>query len=522
MEVAATHTLQENCTQKDCQLRKGHSGLIKHVPTLGTRRVADYKYAGRDGPYSYLEVKTVLKDAIGIDPDSKGFVCSFVELKDKRIKKKEYLATQEHLQNLINWIQEKGDVIVAIEGKSGQSKPLEKALRKAEIVFYSFRPSDVSKFRKAVLGQNKNNERDAESVARYAMALEAQGKLSNWKRVWFPDEELQMLTRSYERTSKELTAELNRLWKLIRTASVDLYLALGGNNSSVKISWNMLKSQGVLKLLAEKPDICEWKTLSETDLLKAMGERNYKGRRELVQELKKVSQSFEQVSPSLIFMIRNGVQKILFLKGQLTETMNMLKVITKDNKSIKALEEYKGISTLTASTLVSEIINVKRFATNDSLACYAGLGMKEHSTGNNPRQVPSSMYNHRLKDTFMTAAKNYVHYNPGSHLTGYYRNLVKRGMSITEARKRVARALVRVVFKRLNALTDEKYNTAVGEEKIKRESGMASGITRSEIIHMSDIPPLSLLKNYIEVTRKSNMKNCEQKLKSHEKILEEV
>jgi hypothetical protein len=31
---------------------------------------------GRDGPYSYVEVKTVLRDAIGIDPDSKGFVCS--------------------------------------------------------------------------------------------------------------------------------------------------------------------------------------------------------------------------------------------------------------------------------------------------------------------------------------------------------------------------------------------------------------------------------------------------------------
>jgi hypothetical protein len=30
---------------------------------------------------------------------------SFVELKDERIKKKEYLETQEHLQNLINWIQ---------------------------------------------------------------------------------------------------------------------------------------------------------------------------------------------------------------------------------------------------------------------------------------------------------------------------------------------------------------------------------------------------------------------------------
>lgn len=46
MEVAAPHRLQENCTQKDCQLHKDHSGLIKHVPILGNRGAVDYKYAG--------------------------------------------------------------------------------------------------------------------------------------------------------------------------------------------------------------------------------------------------------------------------------------------------------------------------------------------------------------------------------------------------------------------------------------------------------------------------------------------
>jgi len=109
------------------------------------------------------------------------------------------------------------------------------------------------------------------------MALEAQGKLHYWKRVWFPDEELQMLTRSHERTSKELTVDINRLWKLIRSASADLYLAFEGNNPDIEISSNMVKNQGVLALLAEKSDIFEWKRLSEADFLQAMGGRNCKG-----------------------------------------------------------------------------------------------------------------------------------------------------------------------------------------------------------------------------------------------------
>jgi len=85
------------------------------------------------------------------------------------------------------------------------------------------------------LGQNKNNKKDAESVARYAMALEAQGKLENWRRVWVCDEQLQSLTRSYAQRTKESTREVNRLWKLLKEASVDLYLALGGGHPGIDI-----------------------------------------------------------------------------------------------------------------------------------------------------------------------------------------------------------------------------------------------------------------------------------------------
>ena len=197
-----------------------------------------------------------------------------------------------------------------------------------------------------------------------------------------------------------------------------------------------------------------------------------------------------------------------------------LKALTKDNNGVKALEEYAGIGAITASTLVAEIINIKRFSTNDNLASYGGLGMKEHSTGNNVKLVPSRMYNRRLKDTFMTAAKNFVHYNPASHLAGYYKNLVKGGMSFTEARKRVARALVRVIFKRLNVLTEEEIY--LHPEREKRESGMASGNTRSETIHMSNIPLISLLNNNTDGLRKINMENREADMRRVRKVLEKT
>ena len=161
--------------------------------------------------------------------------------------------------------------MVAIEGSNGQSKPLEKALREAGVIFYSFKPADTDKFRKAVLGQNKTNSKDAESVARYAMALEAQGKLEQYRRVWFVDMELQLMSRRHGKLMEQQTAEVNRLWKLLRYASADLYLALGGKNPEVQCGPTMLKNQGILNLLTSTPDVGQWKSLSDEQILEAMG-----------------------------------------------------------------------------------------------------------------------------------------------------------------------------------------------------------------------------------------------------------
>jgi hypothetical protein len=117
------------------------------------------------------------RNAIGIDPDARGFLCAYVKRSESKVATRGYMATDSDLKSFVKWVQGEGDVVIAIEGSNGLCKPLEKALREAGMIFYSFKPSDTDKFRKAVLGQNKSNSKDAESVARYAMALEAQGKL---------------------------------------------------------------------------------------------------------------------------------------------------------------------------------------------------------------------------------------------------------------------------------------------------------------------------------------------------------
>ena len=55
--------------------------------------------------------------------------------------------------------------------------------------------------------------------------------------------------------TEQLTAEVNRLWKLLRYASSDLYLALGGKNPEVECDPKVLKNAGILNLLISTPDV---------------------------------------------------------------------------------------------------------------------------------------------------------------------------------------------------------------------------------------------------------------------------
>jgi len=121
--------------------------------------------------------------AIGIDPDSAGAVCVLVDTTLSRVLVREYSITGDALGQFVRWIKEQADAVVALEGRNGHGKPFERALLGAGVPFYSFTAYEVAKFRSAVLGQNKNNERDAEAVARYALALESQNRLALATRV---------------------------------------------------------------------------------------------------------------------------------------------------------------------------------------------------------------------------------------------------------------------------------------------------------------------------------------------------
>ena len=129
--------------------------------------------------------------AIGVDSDSLGAVCVLVDTSVSRVVVQEYDITDEALGRFVRWVGQNPDAVVTLEGHHGHSKPFESALRRAGLPFHSFSAFEVSRFRSAVLGQNKNNQRDAEAVARYALALEGRSRLDLPRRSLVPGHPLQ-------------------------------------------------------------------------------------------------------------------------------------------------------------------------------------------------------------------------------------------------------------------------------------------------------------------------------------------
>jgi len=407
----------------------------------------------------------LIHDAIGIDPDSQQYVCMYVKAEGGVTERKAFPVTTSGLEKLIEWTRSKDGAIIAIEGCNGQSKPLEKVLRKESLTFYSFKARDVEQKRKSQLSAGKNNEKDAHAAALLAIERELNGSLERWRRVYPTDTELQTVTRKYESVSGKITEEISALWKLLYEASPDIYLFLSGKNMETENRRNILNSAGILNLLGNCPDLSRWKKLSEGELKEMMGGGSYKGRDSIISGLKVAAKGIYNVPKSIPMMIRQSAENILLLNGHKEEMKHILEDLAKSRDSILELmydesgKGLKGIGVITAATMVAEIIHINRFVKEDSLALYAGFGMVEDETGkkkpsDRKKMKHSHEFNRRLKNAFMNAAKNFVQWNPDHHLAGMHRNLIKKGMSRLEANKRVARALVRKIFRILKVYVE--------------------------------------------------------------------
>lgn len=448
-----------------------------------------------------------LQNVIGIDPDSSGFEVALFQDKSQVKPERRYFPVSEAgLSDFLTMVKKLSGVVIAIEGSNGHSQPIEQSLRKENIVFYSFKPAAVNEFRKSVLGQNKNNKIDAEATARYAITLAGQGILEKNQRIWFPDEALMLLTRMHTKRIRQKTADVNELWKTLHMASPDLYLALKGKNAEKRNNNGIIQSRTILSLLINSTNSTH---LNESDTAELLIHRKVKdsSREQLNPDLiKKVVVCLSTMTPCFQEIIKYCAERILIIKKESKSLEKLIAEKTMNDSFIKMFTAFKGIGILTAAKIKAEMIDVRRFINDDHLASYAGLCLKDKSTGSFNSERSSQYFNHRLKDIFMTAVRNYIKFNSESHLAGYYRNLIKhRKMKVIEARKRAARAFVRTVFKLWNTIIELQFL-----KQTEKEGNMA----RVQSTHNPKIKS-----NILPSPKQNSIKNKKRQQEKREMVL---
>lgn len=424
----------------------------------------------------------LIRDFVGIDPDSRQLVCAHLSGAGQKAVYKTFHATEDGLAVFIDWLKRLKDPVVAVEGANGQSGPIEKALRKAKLDFYSFQPKDVESERKTSLGLGKDNEKDAHAAALLAIGLHEKGLLGRWKRTFSVDTELQGLTRFDEKARRKMNGEVSDLWKLIREISPDLYLFLSGHLGGVDQKNNILDSSGILQLLSKHPDPSEWTALGRDGIWEAMGKKNIRGREKLIGLLLDMSKRVLKTGAAYRYMVGEVAENVWRLKGQRSKLEKLIGETAENRPAVMHLYSQlreknglSGISIAACAKVAAEIVDVRRFAREDSLAQYAGFGMTLSETGPKkagklPRMVRTAHFNHRLKNAVMQMARSVIHWNPNHRLYGVFMEYQKRGMSYLEALKRVGRALIRMIFRAMKAGVVLSENTKFEDKAVAPES----------------------------------------------------
>jgi len=130
---------------------------------------------------------------------------------------------------------------------------------------------------------------------------------------------------------------------------------------------------------------------------------------------------------------------------------------------------------VTASVLLGEILNPDRFSTRDKFARYNGSAPKEMSSGGKIKHRARKGCNHRLKKTIRQISVTAIVREPLTK--NYYQGCLSRGLSKSQALKRVDRKISDIVYKMMK--TKQPYDREIAIRNIMRRRQKTDNIGRA-------------------------------------------
>ncbi|WP_074625242.1 IS110 family transposase [Bacillus cereus] len=349
-------------------------------------------------------------------------------------------------------------VVFGLEDVGGYGRALAKYLVDHEQVVKEVNPALSFLERKSHVTTQKSDSWDAECVARILI-----NKLNQ-----LPDAKPNDLFWSIQ----QLVSTRNALVKAQSALKNQLHIQLNHHYPNYKKFFSELDGKTALAFWQQYPSpFClegaNIKQLTAFLLDVSNNTCSVKKASDILKLVKEDGQTMKEYQETRDFLVRSIVRDIEFKKKEMKYIERELKRLV--NLLDYQLETMPGIELVTASALIAEIGDVRRFPNANKLARFAGIAPVYFGSGGKGKTHKSKQGNRALHALFYNLAVQQVQVAKGSKLPRnpvfhpYYQKKLKEGKTKGQALVCIMRRLVNIVYGMMKYKT--AYELPVVEEK---------------------------------------------------------
>ncbi|MGE7894227.1 IS110 family RNA-guided transposase [Bacillus cereus] len=367
-------------------------------------------------------------------------------------------AFSEFLLEVETYVSNGLSVVFGLEDVGGYGRALAKYLVDHERIVKEVNPALSFLERKSQVMIQKNDSWDAECVARILV-----NKFNQ-----LPDVKPNDLFWSIQ----QLVSRRNALVKAQSALKNQLHIQLNHHYPSYKKFFSELDGKTALAFWQQYPspsclEGANIKQLTAFLLDVSNNTCSVKKASDILKLVKEDGQRMKEYQETRDFLVRSIVRDIEFKKTE-------MKYIERELKQLVKLLDYQletmpGIELVTASALIAEIGDIRRFPNANKLARFAGIAPVYFGSGGKGKTHKSKQGNRALHALFYNLAVQQVQVAKGSKLPrnpvfhAYYQKKLKEGKTKGQALVCIMRRLVNIVYGMMKYKT--AYELPVVEEK---------------------------------------------------------
>lgn len=143
------------------------------------------------------------------------------------------------------------------------------------------------------------------------------------------------------------------------------------------------------------------------------------------------------------------LERLLFVEDQIYAISKEVAVIGETSKEAKALTAIHGCGMVTACSIVSEVITIKRFKDKHHFSMYAGIAPTPHESGRKHKVHTNPFGNRQLNRAIHTIALSQIAIKGDPTGKEYYQKKLKEGKTKLWALRCLKHQLAKVIFQKL-------------------------------------------------------------------------